>query len=239
MLTNGEISVLLSRDKIQEEIEKNVEKLTNLRINNINGIFTPEELNNIAGMLINKGKLELEIADGILSEAELKKQKTNLTFGGFSNIEIKSENGITMITSTKKVSKTNNNQWKNIKLEGKSDMILEDELVDPYDSYQKFSKETDCITKPKPCKNCNCGRAEKDSQEAQKTADPNFKPSCGKCYLGDAFRCNGCPYRGLPAFEPGERIEFNKNTTVLNEGVLEEEKVIISVNKNNKVKLDI
>lgn len=34
-------------------------------------------------------------------------------------------------------------------------------------------------------------------------------PTChdSQCALGDAFRCGGCPYRGLPSFKWGGPIE--------------------------------
>lgn len=212
-------------------------KLNEITIHNVDKLMTPDEINNISTYLEDGAKLNIEFkSETFSSEDEIKSFITNLKFAGF--MKICNENN-TALSCTKKVwgKSKNKNQWKNIVPEYKGDLIVEEELVDPFDTYQKFSKETDCITKPKACKNCNCGRAEKENSGNQAKLDPNFKPECGKCYLGDAFRCAGCPFRGLPAFEPGQKIEFNKIAGT-SDVVIEEEKSGINV-KNKKVKIDL
>lgn len=60
----------------------------------------------------------------------------------------------------------------------------------------------------KACANCTCGRAEGKMTKLTKDMIENPQSGCGSCALGDAFRCAGCPYRGLPAFEMGKKIEL-------------------------------
>lgn len=96
----------------------------------------------------------------------------------------------------------------------------------------------ECRPKPgkrrRACKDCTCGLAQKlEAEEASRRAkadqalntlklgaddlaevDFTVKGkvgSCGNCSLGDAFRCDGCPYIGMPAFEPGQEVMLLNN----------------------------
>lgn len=116
----------------------------------------------------------------------------------------------------KKVEEVKANPWAS--LDQNADTINEDELMKDVDKNmntvtKKFCGESDGIKAPKPCANCSCGLKEiyEASQEGDKTeinTGQMAQSNCGKCYLGDAFRCASCPFRGQPSFEPGDKLKL-------------------------------
>ncbi|VVC28739.1 Anamorsin [Cinara cedri] len=105
-----------------------------------------------------------------------------------------------------------------------AETIAEDDLLEADDLKKPISSSLRvCATtkKAKACKDCSCGLAEeldamRSKSETSETSKPlpdtsNAKSSCGSCYLGDAFRCASCPYLGMPAFKPGEKVQLAGN----------------------------
>ncbi|RSL38869.1 Fe-S cluster assembly protein DRE2 [Fusarium sp. AF-6] len=122
------------------------------------------------------------------------------------------------------------------------DLIDEDTLMTEADLLRPINIPPECQPKAgkrrRACKDCSCGLAERLAKEdAEKRAEADKKlesvklatddlaeidftvqgkvGSCGNCSLGDAFRCDGCPYIGLPPFKPGEEVRLLNNDVQL------------------------
>jgi hypothetical protein len=88
----------------------------------------------------------------------------------------------------------------------------EDALLDGDDVANGTGTAAACApgVNKRACKDCTCGLKEKESGEPV-VSDAELKQSvsgCGSCAKGDAFRCGGCPYLGLPTFTPGTKPEI-------------------------------
>lgn len=66
-------------------------------------------------------------------------------------------------------------------------------------------------SKKRRCANCNCQNKTEKPSDCEVKEVPVVKSGCGSCALGDAFRCDGCPYKGMPAFKEGEEFKFDSN----------------------------
>ncbi|KAF2759813.1 DUF689-domain-containing protein [Pseudovirgaria hyperparasitica] len=122
--------------------------------------------------------------------------------------------------------------------EDDDDLVDEDDLLTEADKARPVTQPPECRPKAgkrrRACKDCTCGMKEKlEAEDAAKRhaadtalgamkleaddlAEVDFTVqgkvgSCGNCALGDAFRCDGCPYIGLPAFKPGEEVRLLNN----------------------------
>jgi anamorsin len=66
---------------------------------------------------------------------------------------------------------------------------------------KSVKKSAERSTVKKKCANCTCGMDNKPVE--------NRVSACGGCHKGDAFRCSGCPYMGMPSFNEGDTIRFD------------------------------
>ncbi|KAK3957034.1 cytokine-induced anti-apoptosis inhibitor 1, Fe-S biogenesis-domain-containing protein [Pseudoneurospora amorphoporcata] len=126
--------------------------------------------------------------------------------------------------------------------EDDDDVIDEDTLLTEADLHRPIQQPPECQPKPgkkrRACKDCTCGLAERLEAEDKARRDkadqalntlklksedlleldltvPGKTGSCGSCALGDAFRCAGCPYLGLPPFKVGEEVSILNNVPQL------------------------
>jgi len=138
------------------------------------------------------------LLSGLVLQSE-KRDKACRTFIAIPNKHLPSQADTRRIQVNKRVTITDLEE----------DIIDEDELLEedggglllapPKMSAISRKSEDDCGRKP--CDNCTCGRAELEQLQQHVKVESS---ACGSCSKGDAFRCAGCPYLGLPAFKPGE-----------------------------------
>jgi hypothetical protein len=181
--------------------------------------WSPMDLAAFASILKPDAKVAVHVLeeDDSLSKnsADLQVIHTAFLLAGLVASGERRESGLRVLSACKKpqgetlaaVLKTNDNNIVKMDLvDDADDLIDEDNLLadaslEPPPAMSAAATKDDCGGR-KACDNCTCGRADEEKKQADQPIVK--KSSCGKCHLGDAFRCASCPYLGKPAFKPGE-----------------------------------
>lgn len=162
-------------------------------------ISLPSNEDKIKFELITNGFMNVEVTKGKISAIKPK-------------FEVGSAASLIIPKRSPGVWKLNNLLDDDVETIDPDDLLDEDDVKKPDPLSLRVCGTTG---KRKACKDCSCGLAEELAAEgkAGKVIDTKDAPksSCGSCYLGDAFRCATCPYLGMPAFKPGEKIQLVGN----------------------------
>ena len=183
-------------------------------------LYDPMELAGWATCLQEGATVSVKVS-GDASTADVKPITTSFLLAGMKGAGEKREaDGSRVFTATRTANNSAMNGSKaiplpkkksaaavSISLDDDDDLIDEDNLLSddklaPPPAMSADKKAGDDCSGRKACDDCTCGRA--DAEAAAEKPKEVKKSSCGKCGLGDAFRCASCPYLGLPAFKPGE-----------------------------------
>ncbi|KAJ1733324.1 electron carrier [Coemansia sp. Benny D160-2] len=171
-------------------------------------------------------------ADGHLWTATISAMKPSYDVGAATALSFgkKTKKGQNNINSTSANTEKKRVWMLNVESDDETEIVDQDGLLEDEDlikpSAEALARPEGVKTRRRACKNCTCGLAdggEFDESVACKPEDSrpkkpkkpvdvvNLKSSCGNCGLGDAFRCGQCPFIGLPAFEPGEKVTLGGN----------------------------
>lgn len=178
---------LLPKDKDSEKTVTYKERISKLKLN---GFKVKDEYESLSSNEETKGLLS-KVYNSVDCVYEITAEKPSFEIGSSVALNF---------------GKPKSNVWK-LDDAIEEDLIDENELLDETDIVKPDASNLRvCGTtgKRKACKDCSCGLAEELSGKAKQ--EGTVKSSCGNCYLGDAFRCASCPYLGMPAFKPGEKV---------------------------------
>jgi hypothetical protein len=172
-------------------------------------LYSPMELANWVPFLKSNATVSIKVVG---DAADVSSVSTSFLLAGLAlSSERREADGSRVLTATRKDTAVAAMPLKKVMIDlnddNDEDMIDEDDLLDDNvlgaPPAMGAKSGTDDCSGRKACDDCTCGRAEQETASSKPTTAPSS--SCGKCGMGDAFRCASCPYLGKPAFKAGEQ----------------------------------